>query len=385
MLHFSFGFICTLLCLWGILNTFSRHCYISGDINLKSPQKFHDRIVPRVGGFGIVASCLIIMLVHMVIQQLNNIYQPYAQLTHLSGQYIFWLVLSSLPIIWIGFIEDILKDTKPHNRLLLTALSAALFIAFTGLYIPNTNIQWLDNYLNIFVLIALTIFGVTGIVNAVNIIDGFNGLASMFFVFILISMLFVMNINYNNPALNSIITLLIGCNIAFLLFNYPKGKLFLGDAGAYFMGFALAEIIIMMICFESDLSAWYGVTLMIYPITEVLFSIHRKKFVRKSSPFVPDGLHLHMLIYKRIVPKGPQWPKPEAKIKRNMLTSPVLWILSLFGIIPATLFAQNTLYLQISCGFFVITYIIFYRLIVSFRVQNKFPFKWLRRYANSTT
>jgi UDP-N-acetylmuramyl pentapeptide phosphotransferase/UDP-N-acetylglucosamine-1-phosphate transferase len=163
---------------------------------------------------------------------------------------------------------------------------------------------------------------------------------------------------------------LIAANVAFFYYNYPNGRLFLGDAGAYFMGFVLSSLIIMFVCKQPSISAWYGFTLMIYPITEALFSIYRKKIVRKSSPFMPDGLHLHMLIYKRCLPKFKHLPKKQAQLKRNMLTSPILWLLSLVGIVPATLFAQNTLYLQISCLLFVLIYLLFYTLIVRFKIQR---------------
>ena len=79
------------------------------------------------------------------------------------------------------------------------------------------------------------------------------------------------------------------------------GKIFLGDAGAYFIG-TLIAIGLIIHQQTNDLSPWYVFLMLIYPITEVLFSFIRKTFIRKKT-FEPDGLHFHMLIYKRVSKK----------------------------------------------------------------------------------
>ena len=80
------------------------------------------------------------------------------------------------------------------------------------------------------------------------------------------------------------------------------GKIFLGDAGAYFIGTLIATGLIIHQQ-TNDLSPWYVFLMFIYPVTEVLFSFIRKTFVRGKSALEPDGLHFHMLIYKRVSKK----------------------------------------------------------------------------------
>ncbi|KVD68742.1 hypothetical protein WK15_32420 [Burkholderia ubonensis] len=77
--------------------------------------------------------------------------------------------------------------------------------------------------------------------------------------------------------------------------------IFPGDGGAYFIGFMLAELAILLVMRNREVSAWYPVLLFMYPIFETCFSIYRKKFVRGMSPGNPDGVHRHMLVYKRLM------------------------------------------------------------------------------------
>jgi UDP-N-acetylmuramyl pentapeptide phosphotransferase/UDP-N-acetylglucosamine-1-phosphate transferase len=81
----------------------------------------------------------------------------------------------------------------------------------------------------------------------------------------------------------------------------------LGDGGAFFLGFALATIALLLHHeHPAQVSQWYPLGVLIYPVFEVLFSIYRKKFLRGTSPFLPDRLHFHMLINKRITRNNPQ-------------------------------------------------------------------------------
>ena len=88
----------------------------------------------------------------------------------------------------------------------------------------------------------------------------------------------------------------------------------------------------------------------------------------KTSPSQPDGYHLHMLIYKRLV-----------RCKRfkhnkticNSMTSPFLWALSLVGIIPAVIWYDNQTVLIIWAFLFMTIYTIIYRRIVHFKFKFK--------------
>jgi UDP-N-acetylmuramyl pentapeptide phosphotransferase/UDP-N-acetylglucosamine-1-phosphate transferase len=105
--------------------------------------------------------------------------------------------------------------------------------------------------------------------------------------------------------------LCIGATLGFLVFNYPLGKLFLGDGGAYFLGFWVAEMAVLLVR-HPEINAWKVLGICGYPVIEVMFSIYRRKFIKKVSPGAADALHLHTLIYRRVVftvvPRNTQRP-----------------------------------------------------------------------------
>ena len=94
-----------------------------------------------------------------------------------------------------------------------------------------------------------------------------------------------------------------GALLGFLRWNWPGGKIFLGDGGAYLLGFILAELSVLLVMRNPGVSPWLPLLFLIYPVFETLFSIYRKKILNGHSPGLPDSQHLHMLIYNYVVPR----------------------------------------------------------------------------------
>jgi UDP-N-acetylmuramyl pentapeptide phosphotransferase/UDP-N-acetylglucosamine-1-phosphate transferase len=158
-----------------------------------------------------------------------------------------------------------------------------------------------------------------------------------------------------------------GATAGFLVWNYPVGLIFLGDGGAYFIGFMLGELALLLVMRNPQVSTWYAALLLIYPAFETIFSAYRRMFVRGKSPTVPDGIHLHSLIFRRIVRWTVGHKEARALMKRNARTSPYLWLFSLTAVIPATVFWRNTAVLIFFCLLFVISYVWLYARIVRFK------------------
>jgi UDP-N-acetylmuramyl pentapeptide phosphotransferase/UDP-N-acetylglucosamine-1-phosphate transferase len=119
-------------------------------------------------------------------------------------------------------------------------------------------------------------------------------------IFVLLAISYIANILGDDLVLQ-LSLILISSLIAFFVFNFPFGKIFMGDGGAYFVGFMMAMIGLMLGIRNEGVSNWFVLLLFIYPLYETAFSIYRKIIVRKTSPSQPDGYHLHMLIYKRLI------------------------------------------------------------------------------------
>jgi UDP-N-acetylmuramyl pentapeptide phosphotransferase/UDP-N-acetylglucosamine-1-phosphate transferase len=329
------------------------------DQDLSGPQKFHSRPVPRVGGVAVVVGVLVGV--------------GWLEWRTPGSVNAFWLLLiCSLPTLVFGLWEDFTKSISPRRRLVATAVSALLAVSLLGVHITRTHIPGVDAAITWYpISVMLTVLVVTGVANAINIIDGFNGLAAMCSIIMLAGVAFVAHLVGDGYILAAALVV-IGGTFGFFILNYPAGLIFLGDGGAYFLGFVLSVLGISLVERNAEVSPLFPLLLCGYPIFETLFSIYRKKFVSGISPSEPDRFHLHMLVYRRVmrVAIGGSHSADRRKTMRNSLTSPYLWILSLFTTIPAVLFWDSTPILSFWIGLFIVTYVTIYWSIVRFRTPR---------------
>jgi len=324
------------------------------DNNFGGVQKVHLHDVARIGG-------LPIFLAVAISAGISVWRQPSL------GYWLLALLVCSSIAFAGGIVEDYTGKVRPSRRLVLTMI-AALF----GYLVLDAKIARLDmpfmswSLLSPWIVLPLTVLAVAGIANAVNIIDGFNGLASVVTIFMLVSLAYVA-MQVGDMFIVVAALTVAGATAGFLIWNYPVGLIFLGDGGAYFIGFMLGELALLLVMRNPSVSTWYAALLLIYPAFETLFSAYRRMFVRGKSPAMPDGIHLHSLIFRRIV----QWTvgrkEARALMKRNARTSPYLWLFSLTAVIPATVFWRNTGALIFFCLLFIISYVWLYARIVRFK------------------
>lgn len=327
------------------------------DYEMDGAQKFHARPVPRIGGMAIFFA--VAMGASLAYWRVPEV-----------GTWIFLLLLSSSLAFGAGMLEDWTKSVGVVYRLLFTLLSAVVGYFLLDAAIVRVDVFMIDTWLKFAPLSLLfTVLCVAGIANGINIIDGFNGLASVISIFMSLSLAYV-GMQVGDAHVTTAALVLAGATAGFLIWNYPYGLIFLGDGGAYFLGFMLSELAVLLVARNPEVSAWYAALLVIYPAFEVIFSIYRKKFIRGISPGIPDGVHLHMLVFKRLVRWTLGARSAKAKTRRNALTSPYLWFLSLTAIIPATLFWRDRWILVAFCALFVVGYTWLYAQIVRFNAPQ---------------
>lgn len=356
MLSIFISFIVALIVTWGIVRLSHKNRKML-DFDLHGVQKIHAFPVARIGGLGIfvgaVAGCIGLCM-----------------RSPATGIWVATLLFSGLAAFGCGIVEDYTKDVSPRRRLFFTMVAASVAYFLLDASIVRFDIPLIDAGLAIAAIsFPLTIFAIAGVANAVNIIDGFNGLAGAVTMFMFVSLSYVA-FQVNDMYVMSASLVMVGAIAGFFIWNYPHGLIFMGDGGAYFIGFMLAELAVLLVARNSSVSAWYAILLLIYPVVETIFSIYRRKFVRGVSPGLPDGVHLHMLIFKRLVRYTIGARDARAITRRNSLTSPYLWLLSLMAVIPATLLWANTVALGLLCFVFVATYVWLYAQIVRFNVPN---------------
>jgi hypothetical protein len=112
----------------------------------------------------------------------------------------------------------------------------------------------------------------------------------------------------SDAQLAGVALVLAACVWGFFWVNWPLGKIFLGDGGSYFVGFSLAWVAVMLIERNPSVSAFAALLVCAHPVTEVLFSIYRRK-IKKTNPGRPDRLHLHSLVKQRYVRRWLPIPK----------------------------------------------------------------------------
>jgi UDP-N-acetylmuramyl pentapeptide phosphotransferase/UDP-N-acetylglucosamine-1-phosphate transferase len=335
---------------------------LAGDHDLSGPQKFHARPVPRIGGVGIFVG----ICVGVALTGWRN-----AELLSIAG----WLLVCGLPAFAAGIAEDVTKAQSPRRRLFFTAVSAALAVWLVDAAITRTDIPGLDWVVAFGAGAAIvTVFVVTGVANAVNIIDGFNGLASMCVLLMLVGLAYVA-FDVGDAVVAALALAGIGALLGFFVWNFPAGLIFLGDGGAYFLGFYLAELAILLLHRNPDVSPMFPLLLCMYPVFETLFSVYRKKWLRGMSPGMPDGVHLHMLVFKRLMRWAVGNQDARGLTRRNSMTSPYLWILCSLSVVPAVLFYDSTLIQAVFIVLFALTYIALYWRIVRFRAPRWLVFR----------
>ena len=353
------SFLAALVLAMLLIRSAESHGHRSSDHDLSGPQKFHSRPVPRIGGIAVFGA----ILAGATLAQLTS--EPHTRLVWL-------LIVASLPTFAFGLAEDLTKSVSPRRRLFFTVLSAGIAVALLHAVIHRTAIPGVDQLIALTPFaIALTLLAVTGLANAINIIDGFNGLASMCVLLMMVSVAYVA-FQVGDTFVITVALITIGAVFGFFVWNYPAGLIFLGDGGAYLLGFLLAEANVLLLARNSNVSPIFSLLLCAYPIFETVFTMYRRKFIRGVATAAPDGIHLHTLIHRRVLRASVGTTHERRQTRRNSMTSPYLWVLCMMSVIPSVLWWNNTMLLSISLFVFMGLYVLLYWSIVRFKTP-----KWL--------
>jgi len=364
--HLSYAGLALLLSLliakfttWLIIRYEHLHAHFSHDHTNAGPQKFHAHPTPRIGGIPLMVGLLISAV---LLQSL-----PYPPAAGLFGL----LLLAALPVYLGGLTEDITKKIGVKERLLLSMLSGLFGCWLLDAIIPALQFGNFDPIPMWQPLaIAFTVFAVGGVANALNIIDGYNGLAAGFGVIASIALAIAAAMHGDSFLLYANLAM-VGALLGFLIWNWPHGKIFLGDGGAYLLGFWLAEMSILLLVRNPGVSIWLPMAIMVYPVFETLFSIYRRKFKRRTNPGQPDATHLHQLVYKRLVRIHVGTRVIGEKIARNSRVAPYFWIFTSIFCGLALFFHDTPWALQLLTLGFAVFYVISYQQLKTWKIPKR--------------
>ena len=359
------AFLVAALAAGGVVRWARGHAAAYG---MGMPQRFHWGHVPRLGGVALLAGIGGAWSVGVAQSMLGD------PSSLRLGSWVGWWMAALLPAAIGGMVEDATQRLTVRYRLLLTGFSGVLAVGVLGLSVPRLGLPWLDTVLigAPWLGFAIALLAVTGLPHAFNIIDGYNGLAGMVALIVCLALAHVA-LQVGDRSLAALLVSSAAATAGFLVWNYPRGMLFAGDGGAYIWGVVIALASITLVQRNPDVSPWFPMLLLIYPVWETVFSIYRK-LVRGVSPGVADALHFHQLIYGRIVRRVFHDNASRRMLMRNNRTSPYLWAFTMLTVVPALLFWSNTPVLMALCVLFCVCYVTAYLAIVRFKVPE-----WVRR------
>ncbi|MCB2018718.1 MAG: glycosyltransferase family 4 protein [Hydrogenophaga sp.] len=291
-------------------------------------QKFHLNPTPRIGGVGIYFSLLVAWYVIKPSE---------------ARQILGAIVVAGLPAFLFGVIEDFTKRVSVRSRLIATMASGALVCILSGSTLSRLDIPLIDDLLQFTpVAILFTAFAVGGVANAINIVDGFHGLASGVGILAFIG-LGLLAMSGGDVSVAAVAFLGATALAGFWLVNYPWGKLFLGDGGAYFTGFVLAWLAVLIPARNPAISPWACLLVCSYPIIEVLYSIARRMFNR-MSPGDADSKHLHSLLATQLIRRHlGGFPHT----LQNAAVAPFIWLFVAGLVVISLLYRESTSNLMI--------------------------------------
>ena len=329
------------------------------------PQRFHAGHVPRLGG----AALLLGLIAAWCLGAAQALWWGDPSSLRMGLWVGAWLVVL-LPSALGGLAEDMTQRLAVRFRLALTAVSGLLAVVLLEMSVPRLGLAWLDALLAAAPWLggALVVLAVAGLPHAFNIIDGYNGLAGMVAIVVCLALAHVA-LQVGDRELAAVAIALAAATAGFLVWNYPRGLIFAGDAGAYLWGLLIAVISLLLVQRHPVVSPWFPLLLLIYPVWETVFSIYRKLW-RGDSPGMADALHLHQLVYRRLVRSVLHEDEAKNMLARNNRTAPYLWSFIVLTVVPAVLFWRYSGVLLGFCVLFAISYVAAYVMLVRFKVPR---------------
>lgn len=323
LLLYALGaFLVSLLTQYLVIDLSHKRGIFIDDHKSDLPQKLHHEPTPRIGGLGIFMACM------FMTKDLDVGLK---------------IILCLIPAFLAGFLEDLFAKISPVRRLLIMSISAAMAIYLMNAVVIDFGFLKVPYPVGVFI----SMIAILGLINGTNLIDGFNGLSSGV-CFIIFSTYFVISLRVGDQTMAFISLICMASIFGFLVFNFPYGKIFLGDGGAYSLGFMLAVLSIILVKRNPQISPWFALVCLIYPVWEVIFSFSRRMIIHRLSPLHPDSKHVHQLVYRNITKQN------------NPLTSLLIFPFVLLFNTLAIIFFDHSLSLFLIAAVFMIAYTMFY-------------------------
>tara|TARA_Y100000590_G_scaffold186874_1_gene212891 strand:+ start:674 stop:1819 length:1146 start_codon:yes stop_codon:yes gene_type:complete len=271
-----------VLCFYGVLVLVSY-------LNIAQDNKELNNINADTHGISINKSSRLggLLILLFLILNLSNTEAAILELFN-KNQLLFYFIIT-LFISFLGFADDLLGGL--HHLLKLYCLFFAILILLitnNNFLVSSSGVLVIDIILqNKEISFFITLIIISGFINASNISDGANGILSG--IGVIFSYIFFLETR------DYTFFLLFKFLFIFFLYNILIAKVFLGDAGSYFLGFFISTLALYY--YNTNLfSAGFLASLLSYPCIEISYAIIRR-INMKQNPLRPDNKHLHNMIF----------------------------------------------------------------------------------------
>jgi len=267
-----------------LITPFLRNIAIkNGLVDVPNNRKIHTDAVPRLGGIAIFASFLVAVWLAYSLLHTEHRVSLQKTIAFLSGGTIIFM---------LGVVDDI-RGLNARQKLVVQ-IPTAFMLVFSGFLIDTSKLPFIGSFIGL----GLTIIWLVGITNAINLIDGMDGLSSGAVIFASIT-LFIVSLLSGNLFVSIISIALLGSTLGFLWHNWHPAKIFMGDSGAMFLGFALAAVSIEISHKNGGTgpsiptnAIFVPILALGLPITDTIAAISRRLWHRERL-FSADQEHIH--------------------------------------------------------------------------------------------
>ncbi|MGK7926017.1 MAG: glycosyltransferase family 4 protein [Spirulina sp.] len=266
----------------------------SGHVDRPNERKVHEQPMVRLGGVSIFIGTISALIIVYFLGGFNDL--PLQEQGSLWG-----VLLGGIGFFLIGLADDLFNLSPIWRLLMQIAVSASVW--YMGVRIEFLSIPFDNGLVHTgWLSLPITVLWLTGMPNAINWIDGLDGLAAGVSGIAAVVMLIV-TLFMDQPAAALIAAALAGGALGFLRYNFNPAQIFMGDGGAYFMGFTLAGVgTIGLVKSTAVTAVLLPYLILAVPILD-MSAVIIARLRHGKSPFLADKRHLHHRLLEAGIPQ----------------------------------------------------------------------------------
>jgi len=251
-------------------------------MDVPNARSSHEIATPKSGGISIVITFLIGTIVIFFV----------ADATMIRQDYFFAFVFTSVLIAAISLYDDV--KNKRYLVKLGTQLVAVFIVLAAGLVIDEIKLPYLGLVPLGWLSYVVSFLWIVGLTNAFNFMDGLDGLMGGVAVIVSAFFCVITFAEGSHFVYIASYTILAG-TIGFLFFNFPPARIFMGDVGSAFLGFAFAVLAIIAARYDLSHTSFLVMPLLLFNVIYDTFFTFTRRLMRGDQVTAAHRTHLYQL------------------------------------------------------------------------------------------